>query len=117
VSGALVRRSVVFNNVFVHSFSEVEESIIMPGGNVGRGARLRRVICDKDVTIEDGAVIGHDRASDEQRFHVSASGIVVVPKGSMVPRVGAVREVSVRSPPGSIRPRVHEPGSVSVTDD
>jgi ADP-glucose pyrophosphorylase len=44
-----VRDSVVFNNVFVHSYCNIEQSILMQGGNIGRGARLRRVICDKYV--------------------------------------------------------------------
>lgn len=114
VSGARVRDSVIFSNVFVHSYSEVEESILMPGCNVGRGVRLKRVICDKFVTIEDGATIGEDLQADAQRLHVTPSGIVVIPKGAIVPRQGPIMFSHNLPPPGSIRPRVHTPGSVIV---
>jgi glucose-1-phosphate adenylyltransferase len=115
LSGGVVRNSVVFNNVFIHSYSEINDSILMSGCNIGRAVQLTRVICDKDVTIEDGAVIGEDLAEDRERFHVSPSGIVVIPKGAIVPRKGVVRQATMHQPPGSIRPRVHEPGSVVVT--
>jgi len=115
ISGGRVRNSIVFNNVFVHSYSDIDNCILMPGCNIGRGARLDRVICDKDVTIEDRTVIGRDRAEDEERFFVSPSGIVVIPKGAIVPRKGPVCQVATCPPPGSIRPRVHAPGAVVVT--
>jgi len=117
ISGGRVRDSVVFNNVFVHSYCNIEQSILMQGGNIGRGARLRRVICDKYVTIEDGAVIGEKPEVDAQRFHVSPSGIVVIPKGAIVPREGPLLWSTSLPPPGSIQPRIHEPGSVKITPE
>jgi glucose-1-phosphate adenylyltransferase len=117
ISGGEVRDSVVFNNVFVHSFCEIEQSILMQGGNIGRGVRLRRVICDKYVTIEDGTVIGEDPAADALRFHISPGGVVVIPKGAIVPREGPLLWSSSLPPPGSIQPRHHEPGSVKITPE
>jgi len=117
ISGGMVRDSVVFNNVFVHSYCDVQQSILMQGGNIGRGVHLRRVICDKYVTIEDGTVIGENPALDAQRFHVSPGGVVVVPKGAIVPREGPVLSSSSLPPPGSIQPRIHEPGSVKITPE
>jgi glucose-1-phosphate adenylyltransferase len=117
ISGATVRNSVIFNNVFVHSYSRVDECILMPGANIGREVHLKRVICDKDVTIEDGTVIGENPEEDAERFVVSPEGVIVVPKGSIVPRKGPLHQKTVLPPPGSIRPRVHEPGSVVVTPD
>ena len=117
ISGGRVRDSVVFNNVFVHSYCAVEQSILMQGGNIGRGVRLRRVICDKYVTIEDGTVIGENPTADAKRFHVSPGGIVVIPKGAIVPREGPLQWSSALPPPGSIQPRVHEPGSVKITPE
>jgi glucose-1-phosphate adenylyltransferase len=117
ISGARVTNSVVFSNVFVHSFSEVDDCILMPGCNIGRNVRLKRAICDKFVTIEDGAVIGDDLAEDAKRFFVSPTGIVVIPKGAVVPRQGAVLQSQELPPPGSIRPRVHVPGSVIITPE
>jgi glucose-1-phosphate adenylyltransferase len=117
ISGARVRDSVIFSNVFVHSYSEVEDSILMPGCNVGRGVRLKRTICDKFVTIEDGASVGEDLDEDAKRLHVTPSGIVVIPKGAIVPRQGPLMFSRMLPPPGSIRPRVHVPGSVIVKPD
>jgi glucose-1-phosphate adenylyltransferase len=114
VSGACVRDSVIFTNVFVHSYSEVEDSILMSGCNVGRGVRLKRAICDKFVTIEDGATVGVDLEADATRLHVTPSGIVVIPKGAIVPRQGPIMFSRMLPPPGSIRPRVHTPGSVVI---
>ena len=82
-----------------------------------RSARLRRVICDKYVTIEDGTVIGEDPLHDAERFHVSPGGVVVIPKGATVPREGPIIQSSSLPPPGSIQPRIHEPGSVKITPE
>jgi glucose-1-phosphate adenylyltransferase len=117
ISGGRVRDSVVFNNVFVHSFCEIDNAILMQGCNVGRGTRLHRVICDKYVTIEDGTVIGENPTADAERFHLSPSGIVVIPKGAIVPREGPLLWSSSLPPPGSIQPRLHEPGSVKITPE
>jgi len=112
-----VRNSVISNNVFVHSYSRIDESILMQGCNIGRHSRLKRVICDKYVTIEDGAVIGENHAADAKRFHVTPGGVTVIPKGTIVPREGPVRQSKALPPPGSIRARVHEPGSVRITPE
>ncbi|MBX3028461.1 glucose-1-phosphate adenylyltransferase [bacterium] len=117
ISGGRVQDSVVFNNVFVHSFCDIAESILMQGSNIGRSARLRRVICDKYVTIEDGTVIGEDPEADAERFHISPGGVVVIPKGAIVPREGPIIQSSSLPPPGSIQPRIHEPGSVKITPE
>lgn len=115
VSGASVRRSVIFNNVFLHSGSQLDSCIVMQGSNIGRGVSLRRTICDKEVTIEDGVSIGFDLEADRRRFTVSPEGIVVVPKGAMVPVEGPVR-TRRRGDVGNImRPRSHEPGPVSIS--
>jgi glucose-1-phosphate adenylyltransferase len=78
ISGGQVEGSVVFNNVRVNSFSSVSESILFPGVDVGRSARLTRCIVDKGVRVPAGEVIGEDPASDRARFTVSEGGVVVV---------------------------------------
>jgi len=47
--------------------------------HIGKGAKVRRAILDKWTRVPDGFTIGHDRASDERRFTVTPSGVVVVP--------------------------------------
>jgi len=78
ISGSTIRGSVLCPNVRVHSFCSVEESILMPGVRVGRHARLRRTIVDRDVFIPRGAMIGYNLDEDRRRHTVTDDGIVVV---------------------------------------
>jgi len=84
VSGGSVRRSILSPSVRVHSFAEVEGSVLMHGVDVGRGAVVRNAIVDKNVRIAAGARIGVDSEHDRKRFHVSENGIVVIGKGAVV---------------------------------
>ena len=81
ISGANIRRSVLGPGIRVHSWAEVDDCILMGDVEVGRHARLRRAILDKDVVVPPGAEIGYDEEVDRRRFHVSENGIVVVAKG------------------------------------
>ncbi|UCD57929.1 MAG: hypothetical protein JSV16_02115 [Candidatus Hydrogenedentota bacterium] len=63
---------------------EVYESILMEGVQVGRRARIRRAIIDKNVVVPPGMVIGYDLDEDRKRFPVSEKGIVVIPKGTIL---------------------------------
>jgi glucose-1-phosphate adenylyltransferase len=80
VSGGRVQRSILSPNVRINSFSEVYDSILMEGVNVGRYAKIKRAIIDKDVSIPQGMIIGFNLEEDKKRFFVSNSGIVVVAK-------------------------------------
>jgi glucose-1-phosphate adenylyltransferase len=84
LSGATARRSVLSPGAHLHSFAEVEDSILLHGAEVHRNAVVRRAILDKNVQILEGAEIGVDLDSDRERFHVSEGGIVVIPKGQIV---------------------------------
>jgi len=84
VVGAMVHHSILSPDVWIKCYAVVEDSIIMQGTRIGKNARVRRAIIDKNVVIGNGAVIGYDQASDKERFTVSESGVVVVPKGSVV---------------------------------
>jgi len=81
ISGGNVKRSILSPNVTVHSFAEVEDSILLEGVDVGRNAKIKRTIIDKEVQIPEGMEIGYNLDEDAKRFTVTASGIVVVPKG------------------------------------
>jgi glucose-1-phosphate adenylyltransferase len=84
ISGGTVRRSVLSPGVRVHSYADVDGSVLFEGVEVGREAVIRNAIVDKDVIVEPGAQIGVDLDADRERFTVSAGGIVVVPKGARV---------------------------------
>ncbi len=81
LSGGRVHRSVLSPNVRINSFSVVEESILLDGVNVGRRAKVRRAIIDKNVVVPADERIGYDLDRDRKRFTVDPSGIVIVPKG------------------------------------
>jgi glucose-1-phosphate adenylyltransferase len=81
ISGGRVDKSVLSPNVRVNSFAEISDSILFEGVKVGRHARIRKAIIDKNVDIPPGLEIGFDLEEDRKRFFVSPKGIVVVPKG------------------------------------
>ncbi len=80
ISGGLVERSILGYNVRVNSYSYITDSIIYDNCNIGRHARIRRTIIDKNVVIPEGMEIGFDAETDKKRFTVSETGIVVIPK-------------------------------------
>ena len=77
VSGR-VFQSVLFSEVRAHSYSHVNQSVLLPGVQVGRHARLTRVVIDRDCTIPDHLVIGEDPIVDAERFFRTESGITLV---------------------------------------
>jgi glucose-1-phosphate adenylyltransferase len=86
ISGGSVHRSVLSPKVRVNSYSTIEDSILFEGVIVGRHCRIKRAIIDKNVEIPPGTVIGHDPVQDKKRFHITESGLVVIPKGMRLGR-------------------------------
>jgi glucose-1-phosphate adenylyltransferase len=84
ISGATVRRSVLSPGAHLHSYAQVEDSVLMQGVDVGQRAVVRRAIVDKNVRIAPGAEVGVDPVADRERFTISAGGVVVIPKGATV---------------------------------
>jgi glucose-1-phosphate adenylyltransferase len=78
VSGAVVRNSVVSQDVRVNSYADVDSSIVFSHVNIGRHCRIRHAIIDRDVHIPDGTVIGYDSNEDKKNYFVSASGLTIV---------------------------------------
>ena len=73
-----VNRSVLFSTVRVHSYAEVNWSVLLHRVSVGRRARLTRVVVDSGCTIPEGMIIGEDAEEDARRFYRSETGITLV---------------------------------------
>jgi glucose-1-phosphate adenylyltransferase len=84
ISGGTINRCVLHPRVRIHSYADIDESILMDGVDVGRHSKIRRTIIDKGVRIPPHTTIGYDLEEDRQRFTVTDSGIVVVPKGAEI---------------------------------
>jgi len=81
VSGSTVKRSLLFTNVRVLDHCRIEDSVILPGCEIGPSAIVKNAILDKRCRIPDGMQIGIDRDADAQRFHVTEKGrVLVVPE-------------------------------------
>ena len=78
ISGSTVRHSLLFSNVHVNSYAEVEDSVILPDAEIGRNCKIKRCIIDRGCRIPDEMEIGVDLAKDRDRFFVSPEGVVLV---------------------------------------
>jgi glucose-1-phosphate adenylyltransferase len=78
LSGGVVRNSVLGRGVRVHAGALVEDSIILDNCDIGRRAKVRRAILDKNVRVAEDGAIGYDLDHDRHFYHVTDSGIVVV---------------------------------------
>lgn len=114
ISGGRIHRSVLAPRVRINSFSEVEECILFENVNIGRHARLRRAIIDKDVDIPAGMSIGYDLEADRKRYYVSEGGIVVIPKRTKL--TGEGLEVHMATGTGSGAESGAVAGAETTTD-
>jgi glucose-1-phosphate adenylyltransferase len=78
VSGGMVKCSILGRGVRIHTGAYVESSVIFDNCDVGRHAKVRRAILDKNVKIPPGAQIGYDLEADRKKYYVTDSGIVVI---------------------------------------
>jgi glucose-1-phosphate adenylyltransferase len=78
ISGSAVVDSLLFSNVRVHSYSQVNASVLLPEVEVGRHCRISRAVIDRGCRIPPGTVIGEDPDEDARRFRVTEKGIVLV---------------------------------------
>jgi len=90
VSGAKVRRSLLFSGVRIHSHSVVEDSIILPNVDIARHCILKKCIVDRDCALPEGTQIGIDAVRDRQRFHVTSSGLTLVTRTMLGQDVGVI---------------------------
>jgi len=82
LAGGYAKDSVLGRNVFLDAGCEVHDSILFDNVYVGPGARVSRAIVDKNVHIEAGQTVGENLEADRERYHVSETGIVVIPKAA-----------------------------------
>jgi glucose-1-phosphate adenylyltransferase len=86
VSGSTVTRSLLSTGTKTGSFSVLNEAVILPECNIGRNARLRKVVVDRGVRIPEGLVVGEDPELDAKRFRRSAGGVCLI-TSSMIDRL------------------------------
>jgi glucose-1-phosphate adenylyltransferase len=78
VSGAVVRHSLLSTGTHVHSYAALDGAVVLPNVDIGRGARLTRVVVDRGVRIPPGLVAGEDPEADEARFRRTESGVCLI---------------------------------------
>ncbi|HEY1721174.1 MAG TPA: glucose-1-phosphate adenylyltransferase [Magnetospirillaceae bacterium] len=88
ISGATIRRSLLFTGVHAHSHASVDGGVILPYVDIGRSARLKRVVVDRGVKIPERMVIGEDPEFDAKHFRRTEQGIVLVTQ-AMIDKLSA----------------------------
>ena len=81
ISGSHLHNCVVGRNVRIHSYSQIDNSVIMDWVEIGRGCKIRNAIIDKANVIPSGTEIGYDHEKDSDRYTVSPNGVVVLARG------------------------------------
>ena len=88
ISGSSLKHSLLFTGVHVHSYGQLENAVVLPYVEIGRGARLANVIIDADVKIPEGLVVGEDPELDAARFRRTPLGICLITQ-PMINRLAA----------------------------
>lgn len=78
ISGARINRSLLFSHVRCHSFASIKESVIMPRVTIGRGAKIKKAVIDRGVSIPEGLNVGVDAEHDARRFSRSENGVSLI---------------------------------------
>jgi len=78
VSGSVVRRSLLFSDVRVNGYCDIEDSVLLPSVDINRNVTLKRVIVDKNCKIPEGLVVGVNPEEDRKHFHVTPNGVTLI---------------------------------------
>ena len=78
ISGSQIDQSLLFTSVHARSYSQLHQVVALPGAEIGRSARLSKVVIDRDVIIPEGLVVGEDPKEDARRFRRTESGVVLI---------------------------------------
>jgi glucose-1-phosphate adenylyltransferase len=87
ISGALLENSLLFSKCRINSYCKLDQAVLLPDVNVGRHARLTRVVIDRGCSIPEGMVIGEDPVEDARRFERTDNGITLITQ-EMLDRIG-----------------------------
>jgi glucose-1-phosphate adenylyltransferase len=91
VSGAMLINVVAGVDCYFHRFASIENSVISGNCRIGRHCWVRNSLMDNNVAIAEGTTIGYDDEADRLRFpFISPKGMIVLPKGTYVPRSGPI---------------------------
>jgi len=91
ISGAIIRHTLIFSNVRVNSFSEIEDSVVLPNAVIERNCRIKKAVIDDGCVVPEGTVIGEDPVADAERFHVTENGVVLVSPDMLGQEIHRVR--------------------------
>lgn len=84
ISGSHLNKTLLFSNVRVHSYSDIEETVILPEVTVNRHCRIKRAIIDRGCEIPTGITIGYDLEQDKANgFRMTDKGVVLVTRGML----------------------------------
>ncbi|MGF1474052.1 MAG: glucose-1-phosphate adenylyltransferase [Geminicoccaceae bacterium] len=78
ISGAAVKKSLLFTGVHVHSYAKLKGAVVLPEGDIGRAARLKNVVIDRRVRIPAGMVVGEEPELDAKRFRRTDQGVCLI---------------------------------------
>ncbi|CAK0774682.1 glucose-1-phosphate adenylyltransferase [Gammaproteobacteria bacterium] len=78
MSGATIRHSLLFSNVKVHSYAQVQDAVILPNADIARHVIIKRAVIDEGCRIPEGMTIGVDLEEDRRRFYVTENNVVLV---------------------------------------
>lgn len=91
ISGSTVRKSILFSNVRIHSYSTIYEAVVLPDVVIGRNCKLRKVIIDRGCNVPAGTVIGYDREADIKKgYRVTEKGVTLVTRAMLGQSVGGI---------------------------
>lgn len=84
ISGSKLNKSLLFSNVRIHSYSDIEETVILPEVTIGRNCRIKKAIIDRGCDVPPGMVIGYDHEQDKANgFRITDKGVVLVTRGML----------------------------------
>nr|VFK63297.1 MAG: glucose-1-phosphate adenylyltransferase [Candidatus Kentron sp. TUN] len=78
ISGATLRRSLLFSAVRVNSFAQLQDAVVLPEVDIGRNCRITKAVIDRGCRIPEGMVVGEDPVLDAERFYRTEKGVVLI---------------------------------------